>query len=71
VEDRTPGEVVPAVFICLGMAGGAAYGWLVGGTIWALVGGAVIVGIAALLVATLVAIAVDALARFLGRRGDR
>jgi hypothetical protein len=53
------------------MAGGAAYGWLVGGTIWALVGGAVIVGIAALLVATLVAIAVDALARFLGRRGDR
>jgi F0F1-type ATP synthase membrane subunit c/vacuolar-type H+-ATPase subunit K len=39
--------------------------------VWATLGGAVIVGIAALLVATVVAIAVDGLARVVGRRNDR
>ena len=71
MEDLTAGEVLTAVFICLGVAGGAAYGWLAGGTVWAIVGGAVVVGIVALLLVTLIAIAVDGLARLFGRRGDR
>jgi len=71
MEEWTAGEVVTAVFICLGIAGGAAYGWLVGGTVWATIGGAVIVGIAALLVATLAAFALDGLARAFGRRDER
>ena len=71
MDDITAEEVLTAVFVCLGVAGGAFYGWAAVGTFWATVGGAVMIGLFALLLATLVAFAVDAIAHLFRRSNDR
>jgi hypothetical protein len=68
VEDVTAGEVLIAVFICLGVVGGAAYGWLAVGNVLAIVGGAVLIGTGALVLVSLTSLAVEVLARLFRRR---
>lgn len=69
MDESRASEVVTAVFLWLGVAGGAAFGWLGAGTVWATLGGAVIFGAVALLLVSLIAIAADGVAR-LFKRGD-
>lgn len=71
MEDVTAGEVLTAVFICLGVVGGAAYGWLAVGNVLATVGGAVLIGTGALVFASVISLAVEVLARLFRRLGDR
>jgi hypothetical protein len=71
VEDFTAGEILTLVFICLGVVGGAAYGWLAAGNVLAAFGGAVIIGTASLTLVIVVALGVHGLGRLFGRRGDR
>jgi hypothetical protein len=69
-EGLAAGEVLSAVFICLAAVAAAAYGWLSVGTVWAAVGGAVMVGIFALLLVSLAGLAGAGLRRlFRGREG--
>lgn len=71
VEKFSAVEVVTAVFLCLSVVGGAAYGLLVVGTVWATVGGAVLIGVFALLLVSLIAIATEAVSRLIDRLGRR
>ena len=67
----TVGEVVSTAVICLAALGTAAYGWLVVGTAWAAVGGALMMGAFALLAVSIVSLVGAGLLRLLGCRGDR
>jgi hypothetical protein len=68
VDDLAASEILTIVFVGLGFFGGGAYGWLVAGTVWAIIGGAVVMGLVALVVATVIAFAFEAVAG-LFRRG--
>jgi hypothetical protein len=69
MENATAEEVLMAVFLCLGVAGGAAYGWLAVGTVWATVGGALLIGVFTLLLVSLIALAAGGVAQLLKRNG--
>lgn len=62
MDERSPGELLISVVLGLAIAGGAAYGWFVVGTVWATVGGAALIGAAALVVVTALSFAVDGVA---------
>lgn len=68
MDDATPTEVLIGVFLCLGVVGGAAYGWLAVSTVWAVLGGAAVIGVLGLLVVSLIAMAVEGISRLFRRR---
>ena len=68
MEEHTTGDVLMAVFLCVAAVGGAAYGWFGVGTVWAALGGAAMIGIAALLVGIVVSFAVSGVAHLFRRR---
>lgn len=64
-------EVLTAVFLCLSVVVGAAYGWFASATVLALAGGAVIFGMFGLLLASLIALAADLVSGFIKRISRR
>lgn len=71
MEKLSAVEILTTVFLCLCVVGGAAYGLLAGGTVWATFGGAVLIGVFGLLLVSLVAIASEGVSRLIDRFGRR
>ena len=69
MEKRSAGEILMSVFMGLAVVGGATYGALVVGTVWATVGGAAVIGVVALVVVTVFAFVAEGFASLFKRRG--
>ena len=69
-QERTAGEILTTVFLWAAVVGGALYGALVIGTVWATIGGAALIGVFALVAVTVLSFAAAGVASLFKRRGS-